>query len=200
MAKEELKTEEQIVTTAAGAQPLRAAEDPVKPAGGDAAPDTGAEISQLTDKWKRALADAENARKCASAARLEGREHGIAVAVEALAPALDALSLGIEAAHKDPEAGDPRSVAHLEGLRNIRTAFETGLKALGVTTIAAEDVAFDPNQNEAIGTLESGNTNPGRVLSLHRPGFAIGQRLIRPARVTVSASPSGRGSGGKEED
>lgn len=149
-----------------------------------------AEIACLTDKWKRALADAENARKRADMSRAEGREHGIAVAVEALAPALDALSLGIEAAKKAPNAEDPRIVSHLEGLRNIRTAFETGLKALGVRTIAPGNTPFDPALHEAMQMQETDKTNPGQVLVLHRPGFAIGQRLIRPARVTVSAAPS----------
>jgi len=148
------------------------------------------EIEFLTDKWKRALADAENARKRADASRVDGREHGIAVAVEALAPALDALSLGIEAARTSPDAEDPRIVSHLEGLRNIRTAFETGLKALGVRTIAPKDTPFDPALHEAMQTQETAKAKPGQVMVLHRPGFAIGQRLIRPARVTVSAAPS----------
>jgi len=147
------------------------------------------EIEFLTEKWKRALADAENARKRADASRAEGREHAIAVAVEALAPALDALSLGIEAARTSPNADDPRIVSHLEGLRNIRTAFETGLKALGVRTIAPEDTPFVPALHEAMQTQETDKTKPGQVMVLHRPGFAIGQRLIRPARVTVSAAP-----------
>lgn len=151
--------------------------------------DTEAEIDRLTDKWKRALAEAENARKRADAARIEGREHGIAVAVEALAPAFDALALGIEAARNSPDAEDPRIVAHLEGLRNIRTAFETGLKALGVRTIAPEKTTFDPALHEAMQMQETDEVEPGQVLVLHRPGFAIGQRLIRPARVTVSAAP-----------
>lgn len=153
-------------------------------------PSTENEIARVTDKWKRALADAENARKRADVARTEGREHGIATAVEALAPALDALALGIEAARNAPDADDPRIAAHLEGLRNIRAAFETGLKALGVRTIAPEDVPFDPKQHEAMGAQESEKVKPGRVLVLHRSGFAIGNRLIRPARVTVSAAPT----------
>ncbi|WCR09666.1 nucleotide exchange factor GrpE [Paracoccus stylophorae] len=155
----------------------------------EAEPDMQEEIDRLTDKWKRALAEAENARKRADAARIEGREHGIAIAVEALAPALDALALGIEAARNSPDAKDPRIVAHLEGLRNIRTAFETGLKALGVRTIAPEKTAFDPALHEAMQMQETEETEPGQVLIVHRPGFAIGQRLIRPARVTVSAAP-----------
>ena len=109
--------------------------------------------------------------------------------VEALAPALDALSLGIEAARTSPDAKDPRIVSHLEGLDNIHTAFETGLKALGVRTIAPKDTPFDPALHEAMQTQETDTAKPGQVMVLHRPGFAIGQRLIRPARVTLSAAP-----------
>ncbi len=150
----------------------------------------GTEIDVLRDKWKRALANAESARKRADAARLEGREHGIAEAVEALGPALDSLAIGIEAARSDPAVEDPRIQAHLEGLRNIRSAFETGLKALGVRAIAPEYVPFDPRLHEAMGTSETEDMAAGQVMVLHRPGYAIGQRLIRPARVTVSAAPS----------
>lgn len=149
-----------------------------------------AEVKRLTDKWKRSLADAENARKRADASRAEGRDHDIAVAVEALAPAFDALCLGIEAARASPDADDPRIASHMEGLRNIRAVFETGLKALGVKVIAPMDAPFDPMLHEAMQMLETTDTEPGHVLVLHRPGFAVGNRLIRPAHVTVSAAPT----------
>lgn len=167
-------------TTDSGAEPEAEAEEK----------NLEAEVARLTDKWKRALADAENARKAARASHAEGRENGIAVAVAAIAPALDALSLGIEAARNSPDAEDPRIVSHLEGLCSIRSAFETGLKALGVRTIAPENTPFDPALHEALQMQETDQTKPGQVMVLHRPGFAIGQRLIRPAQVTVSAAPS----------
>jgi molecular chaperone GrpE len=58
-----------------------------------------------------------------------------------------------------------------------------------VRTIAPENTPFDPALHEAMQTQETEKTKPGQVMVLHRPGFAIGQRLIRPARVTVSAAP-----------
>ena len=155
-----------------------------------AARDPEAELEALTDKWKRALAEAENARKRADAARFDGREHGVALAVEALAPAYDDICLAIESARASPDADAPRIGAHLEGLNSIRTAFETGLKALGIRTIAPKNTPFDPVLHEAMQMQETDKAKPGEVLVLHRPGFALGQRLIRPAHVTVSASPS----------
>ena len=155
-----------------------------------ATPDWAEEREQLTDKWKRALAEAENARKRADAARLDGREHGVALAVEALAPAYDDICRAIEAAHASPDAGNPLIAAHQEGLNRVRSAFETGLKALGVKEIAPQNTPFDPALHEAVQMQETDKTRPGEVLVLHRPGFALGQRLIRPAHVTVSASPN----------
>jgi len=149
-----------------------------------------AEIAALTDKWKRALAEAENARKRADASRLEGSEHGISLAVDALAPAFDAVFLALETARKVPDEDNPWIKAHLEGLATVKTAFETGLKALGVRMIDPKDTSFDPELHEAIQMKETDETKPGNVLVLHRPGFAIGRRLIRPAHVTVSARPS----------
>lgn len=152
--------------------------------------DPEAEIEVLTDKWKRALAEAENARKRANAAHQDGREHGVALAVAAFAPVFDDISLAIQAAHADPDADSPRIIALLQGLNSIKTAFEAGLKALGVREIAPINTPFDPVLHEATQLEETDKTKPGEVLVLHRPGFALGQRLIRPAHVTVSASPS----------
>ncbi|WP_299748581.1 nucleotide exchange factor GrpE [uncultured Boseongicola sp.] len=152
--------------------------------------DPDAELEVLTDKWKRALAEAENARKHANAARIDGREHGVALAVEALAPAYDDICLAIEAARTSPDADNPLIVALLEGLNRTKSAFTTGLKALGIREIAPKNSPFDPALHEALQTQDTDDTKPGMVLVLHRPGFALGQRLIRPAHVTVSASPS----------
>ena len=127
----------------------------------------------------------------ADVARLDGREHGIALAVEALAPAFDAICLAIEVELEcnSPDADNPRIKALLEGQDSIRRAFETGLKALGVSTIEPKDTPFDPELHEAMQLIETEKTKPGQVLVLHRPGFTLGRRLIRPAHVTVSTAP-----------
>lgn len=155
----------------------------------DANTDPVIALDKLTEKWKRALADAENARKRADLARLDGQDHGIAVAVEALVPTYDAVCRAMEAAQVSPAADKRKLAAHMDGLKNIRSAFETGLKALGVRIIAPKNTPFDPMLHEAMQIEETDETNAGEVLVLHRSGLALGKRLIRPAHVTVSASP-----------
>lgn len=154
-----------------------------------ATPDPTEALAAMTDKWKRALAEAENARKRADAARLEGRDHGVALAVEALAPAYDDICMAVEAARASPDADNPLIAAHLEGLNRTKSAFEIGLKALGVKEIAPQNTPFDPVLHEAMQMQETDKSEPGEVLVLHRAGFALGKRLIRPAHVTVSARP-----------
>lgn len=172
------------------AQDASAQDKPVPDESSKAGPDLETELASLTDKWKRALAEAENARKRADAARLDGSEHGVALAVDALAPAYDDICLAIEAARASPDAKNPLIVAHLEGLNRTKSTFEIGLKALGVREIAPKKTPFDPALHEALQMQETDKTKPGQVLVLHRPGFALGRRLIRPAHVTVSASPT----------
>lgn len=175
------------------AVPCQEVQDTTSAAEGPPAGPHADEIARLTDRLKRALADAENARKRADAARREGFDQGVVQAVRAFAPALDALALGIAAAQGSPDAEDPRVRHHLEGLRNIRSTFEAALNVLGIDVVAPADGSFDPARHEALATAARPGTPAGQVIELHRPGFALKQRLIRPAQVTVSAD-------GGEED
>lgn len=143
----------------------------------------------MTAKWKRALAEAENTRKCGDAARWDGREHGVTLAVEALAPVYDDICMAVHVARTSVDVDDPLIAAHLESLNRTKSVFEAGLKALGVKEIAPQDTPFDPILHEAMQMQETDKTKPGEVLVLHRAGFALGKRLIRPARVTVSRKP-----------
>ena len=189
---EELEIKKDEANTDTQEPQIDAAVQPTEGTGADHTATVNEKIADLTDRWKRAMAEAENARKRAEIARVEGRDHGIALAIEALAPGFDALALGIEAARSGPDTKDERVAQHLEGLERIRACFETAMKALDVRIIAPEDTGFDPVHHEAIDTRVEDGVEAGRVLVLHRPGYAIGRRLIRPARVTVSAAPEAR--------
>lgn len=85
----------------------QATDDPVADEPKATTQDPEAELEVLTDKWKRALAEAENAHKRADVTRLDGRDHGVALAVEALAAAYDDICLAIEAARSNKDADAP---------------------------------------------------------------------------------------------
>lgn len=114
----------------------------------------------------------------------------MALAVEAIAPAYDNICLAIEAEPANADANVLGIAAHPEGLYKTKSAFETGLKALGLRLISPKSTPFDPVVHEALRMEETDKTKPGEMRVLHPPGLAQDQPLIRPAHATVSASPS----------
>jgi molecular chaperone GrpE len=101
--------------------------------------------------------------------------------VQALLPVLDNLDRTIRAAYSS--RSDP---AMLEGVRMVRHQLEGVLRGYGVERIEALDQRFDPNLHEAIGIATV--SDPGRhgmVVQQAEPGYRLGDRLLRPAKVSV---------------
>jgi molecular chaperone GrpE len=50
-----------------------------------------------------------------------------------------------------------------------------------------EEGPFDPNLHEAITHMPSTEVAEGEVVAMTRKGYQLGNRLLRPAQVVVSA-------------
>lgn len=134
------------------------------------------QLEELTDRWRRAAADAENTRKWAARQRQEER---LAVSAAWL-PVLDNLDLALR--HGD---ADPRTV--LDGVAGVRDQVLGILTRLGFTPVGAVGEAFDPVRHEAAEVVRDSDAPPGTVVRVLRPGYGDGERLLRPAVVAVSA-------------
>jgi molecular chaperone GrpE (heat shock protein) len=101
--------------------------------------------------------------------------------VQELLPVLDNLDRTIRAAY------DARSDrAMLDGVRMVRHQLEGVLRGYGVERIEALDQRFDPNLHEAIGVASvSDPRRHGIVVHQAEPGYRFGDRLLRPAKVSV---------------
>jgi molecular chaperone GrpE len=95
-------------------------------------------------------------------------------------PVLDDLQRAISAASEN----SPRD-AMLEGIRSIANSVENALTNAGVEPISAVGEAFDPELHEAVDTADADPEMDGIVISEYSRGFRMGDRLLRPARVTV---------------
>jgi molecular chaperone GrpE len=101
--------------------------------------------------------------------------------VQELLPVLDNLDRTIRAAYAS--RSDP---AMLEGVRMVRHQLESVLRGYGVERIEALDQRFDPNLHEAIGVATvSDPRRHGMVVQQAEPGYRYGDRLLRPAKVSV---------------
>jgi molecular chaperone GrpE len=99
-------------------------------------------------------------------------------------PVLDDLQRAISAVSENA----PRE-ATLEGIRSIANSVENALTNAGVEPIAAVGETFDPELHEAVDTANTEPEMDGKVISEYSRGFRMGDRLLRPARVTVGRLP-----------
>ena len=146
------------------------------------------EIAELKDKYLRVLADSENARK-----RIRQQsEESVRIQKEALLrevlPIIDNLERAVEAARG---GGNGKSI--VEGVELVLRSMHDLLRNQGVTQMSALGQPFDPSRHEAVGQIESSVHEPNTVVQEFNRGYQIGDRTLRPARVTVakSAQPGG---------
>ena len=136
-----------------------------------------AELARLEDRYKRALADLDNYRKRA-ARELETR---IAAAREAvIGDWLDVVD-SVERAMQIEADGPCR-----EGLGAVLEQINSVLAREGVHRIGALGERFDPERHEAIAVQDSAEAPGEIILAVQRSGFALADRVIRPAQVVVA--------------
>jgi molecular chaperone GrpE len=146
------------------------------------------EVAELKDKYLRSLADSENARK-----RIRQQsEESVRLQKEALLrdllPIVDNLERAIEAARG---SSDPKSIT--QGVDMVLRTLLDFLRNHGVTPVHAVGQTFDPFKHEAVDHVESDSHAPNTVVSEVHRGYQLGDRTLRPARVTV-AKGSGDGN------
>ncbi len=147
-----------------------------------------AERDEFHDRWMRALAEAENARKRGDKARREAELYGGQRLARDMLPVYDNLRRALDAAE---DAEGEASKALLEGveltLREMRNVF----KKHGIEPVSPElgDI-FDPQTHEAMFEAPVPGTKAGEIIQVMAEGFMIGDRLLRPAKVGVSSTPA----------
>ncbi|MGH7814483.1 MAG: nucleotide exchange factor GrpE [Candidatus Binataceae bacterium] len=163
-----------------GAQPDPAPAPAAEPAA-DLLAAKDQEIAEFKDKYLRALADGENVRK-----RIRQQsEETIRLQREALLhdllPVADNLERAVEAARGGSDAG-----AIAQGIEMVLRSLLDFLRANGVTPIVSIGEAFDPKRHEAADHVESDSHSPNTIVGEFHRGYQIGERILRPARVSVA--------------
>ncbi len=134
----------------------------------------------------RAIAELENVRKRSAREVDEARQYGIGRFASDLLPVADTLALALESA----ATSDAPTLAQGQEatLRLLQKAFERA----GLSVVDPAGQPFDPAQHEAIAMQPSADHPPHTVLQVIQKGWSLNGRLLRPARVIVSAAPEGQ--------
>jgi molecular chaperone GrpE len=148
-----------------------------------------AERDDMRDRFMRALADAENARKRGERDRREAEQYGGTRLARDLLPVHDNLKRALDAATDEQKAQAP---ALFEGVELTMRELVNVMQKHGVTRIApAAGDLFDPNQHEAMFEAAVPGTKAGQIIQVMTEGFLLHDRLLRPAQVGVSSNTQG---------
>ncbi|MEM6729066.1 MAG: nucleotide exchange factor GrpE [Pseudomonadota bacterium] len=147
-----------------------------------------AERDALHDKFMRALADAENARKRSERDRREAENYGGSKLARDLLPVYDNMKRALQATE---EAEGAANAALLEGVELTMRELVNTFKKHGIEPIAPEvGDKFDPQLHQAMFEAPVPNTKAGDIIQVAAEGFMLHDRLLRPAQVGVSSMPA----------
>jgi len=148
-----------------------------------------AERDDYKDRFMRALADAENARKRSDKDRREAENYGGSKLARDMLPVYDNMKRAL-----DTITDEQREVAGplLEGIvltmRELLSVFKK--HGIEVITPAVGD-KFDPQVHQAMFEAPVPATVAGDIIQVAAEGFMLHDRLLRPAQVGVSSTPAG---------
>lgn len=133
-------------------------------------------VADMRSDMLRAQAELVNFRQRVERDRAANREAVIAEVIRSLLPALDDLARA--EAHGDLTEGAPLTIV----AQKLRGSFEKyGLKQVG-----EKGEPFDPKLHEAVVQLPSPDVTVNTIADVIEPGYILGDRLVRPAKVAVS--------------
>lgn len=144
-----------------------------------------AERDALQDKFMRALADAENARKRSDKDRREAEQYGGSKLARDMLPVYDNMKRALEAATDEQKQV---SAALIEGIELTMRELRNVFAKHGITVISPEvGERFDPQHHEAMFEAPLPGTKAGDIIQVSAEGFMLHDRILRPAQVGVSS-------------
>ena len=148
-----------------------------------------AERDEMRDRYMRALADAENARKRGERDRREAEQYGSTRLARDLLPVYDNLKRALIAVPDDLKIA---AGALLEGLDLTLRELTSVMTKHGVKPISPQlgDV-FDAQTMQAMFEAPLPGTKAGTIIQVMTEGFMLHDRLLRPAQVGLSSNTQG---------
>ena len=163
-----------------------------------------AEVAELKNKLLRSLAEMENLRRRTEREIVDARQYAVANFARDMLTVSDNLRRAIDAVPKELRDGsDPALSALIEGVEVTERGLQQSLAKFGVRRIETKGQRFDPGMHQAMFEVETGDVPPGAVAEEVQAGYAIGERVLRPALVGIAkrgATPQPAGQSAVEGD
>ncbi len=136
------------------------------------------ELDELTDRYKRVMAEFENYKKRSSKERENLYGSILGDVVEAVLPVLDNLENASKVETKDEN--------YKQGVELVLKQFKDVLKSKGVEEIEAIGTTFDPELHEAVSSVQDESKESQEIVQEYRKGYKFGNKVIRHSMVVVA--------------
>ena len=136
------------------------------------------ELEELTDRYKRVMAEFENYKKRAQKERESLYNMTLSDVIEAILPVMDNLENAAKAETQDE--------SYKQGVQMVLKQLKDVLESKGVKEIPAVGETFDPSLHEAVSSVDDPNTESQKIVQEYRKGYKIGSRVIRHSMVVVA--------------
>lgn len=166
--------------------------EPGQPHPADVIAALNAENVELKDKLLRALAETENLRRRAERERADASTYAVTRFAREMLTIADNFARALS--HLPPavrDAADPQVKAVIEGVEATERQLLSALESYGIKQIDTGDGKFDPNLHQAIAEVAGEGRPAGSIVNVVQAGYTIGDRLLRPAMVTVARKEAG---------
>jgi molecular chaperone GrpE len=190
-SKDSKDSEDDVKATPAAEEVLEgileepAADDSSAAAGGQASradrqrADADARLAERTADLQRLQAEYANYRKRVDRDRAAVREQAVASTLAGLLPVLDAIDQARE--HGELSGG----------FKSVADSLQAALGRLGLVVYGEKGDAFDPKIHEALTHTYSPDVTEDTCVEIWQPGYKVGDRILRAARVAVAEPATG---------
>lgn len=138
--------------------------------------------TEYLEGWQRARAELENVRKRLASEQALRDQRARASLLANLLTVAEHFQAVVK--HVPP---DLQSQAWAQGVLHVAREFEQVLQDQGIEIINQTHIMFDPAVHEAVGQGKSKEAKSGLVLEIIQPGYKLGELILKPARVKISA-------------
>jgi molecular chaperone GrpE len=141
--------------------------------------DAEARLAERTADLQRLQAEYANYRKRVDRDRAAVREQAIATALTGLLPVLDAIDQARE--HGELSGG----------FKSVADSLQSAVGKLGLVAYGEKGDVFDPKIHEALTATYSPDVTEDTCVEIFQPGYKVGEKILRPARVAVAEPATG---------
>ncbi len=143
------------------------------------------EARENLDRLLRTAADLENYKKRAAREKEDWTKFSNEDLIRTILPFIDNLERAVDHADKVMDAG-----VLTEGIKLTLQQILQTLNRFGLAPFESVGKPFDPARHEAMLVVETDQHEPDQVVEEFQRGYLLNERLLRPATVSVSKSPS----------